>query len=439
MSGDKTLLGLLKEKLMSKKVSFLGIILLITVVLLVVAPVIAQDGTIVYNSYHSTMDPARELDEQLVQMWNEAHPDQPLNHSIIQHEEFKQAIRAYLVSDPPPDVMTWFAGERARFFIDRDLILDFSEMWEEQGFSEVYAPGFQELARVDDGYYFLPTSYYWWAIYYRKSVVEEVGVEVPIETWDELLAACDAFTAAGKRAFAIGTRDLWTTGGWFDYLNMRINGPEFHLGLMSLQESYTDERVRDVFAHWQQLLEHQCFIDDPAAYVWNEAIPLMINGEAGMYLLGQFITGSFPEELQDDLDFFRFPVINPDVPIGEDAPTDGYFIAANAHNPQGAMDFLAFLGSQEVQQMALDQVGRLPTRTDVDLSNVDEATQKGINLIQTADYVFQFYDRDTTAEMYEAGFDAFTAFWDDPSQIDSLLEDLEADRVRIAEEQAALD
>ncbi len=254
-----------------------------------------------------------------------------------------------------------------------------------------------------------------------------------------MLAACDAFTAAGKRAFAIGTRDRWAAAGWFDYLNMRINGPEFHLGLMSLQESYTDERVRNVFAHWQQLLEHQCFIDDPAAYVWDEPIPLMISGEAGMYLLGQFITGSFPEEMQDDLDFFRFPVINPDVPIGEDAPTDGYFIAASAHNPEGAKDFMAFLGSQEVQQMALDQVGRLPTRTDVDLSNVDEATQKGIALIQSADYVFQFYDRDTTAEMYEAGFDAFQAFWDDPSLIDSLLEDLEADRIRIAEEQAALE
>ncbi len=167
---------------MSKKFSFLEISLLIAIVLLAVAPAIAQDGTIVYNSYQSTAGPARDLDEQLVAMWNEAHPDQPVNHSIIQHEEFKQAIRAYLVSDPPPDVMTWFAGERARFFIDRDLILDFSDMWEEQGFSETYAPAFQQLAQVGDGYYFLPTSYYWWGIYYRRSIVEEVGVEVPIET-----------------------------------------------------------------------------------------------------------------------------------------------------------------------------------------------------------------------------------------------------------------
>ncbi len=163
----------------------------------------------------------------------------------------------------------------------------------------------------------------------------------------------------------------------------------------------------------------------------------MVRGEAGMYLMGAFITDQYPDELEEDLDFFRFPVINPDVPIGEDAPTDGYFIAANARNPEGAKDFLAFLGSQEVQQLAFEELGRLPTRTDVDISGASEATQKGIELIQSADFVAQFYDRDTTPEMAEAGMDAFMAFWDDPSSIDSLLEELDADRQRIAEEQAA--
>ena len=48
-------------------------------------------------------------------------------------------------------------------------------------------------------------------------------------------------------------------------------------------------------------------------------------------------------------------------------------------------------------------LGRLPTRTDVDLSGFTEAQQKGIELVQSADAVLQFYDRDTTPEMAEAG------------------------------------
>ncbi len=288
---------------------------------------------------------------------------------------------------------------------------------------------------MGDGYYFLPTSYYWWAVYYRPSLFEQAGItEVP-ETWDEFLGACDALNAAGITPITIGNRFKWPAAAWFDYLNMRVNGPEFHINLMLLQESYTDERVRAVFDYWNQLFEHDCFIDDPAAYDWQEAIDPMAQGEAAMYLMGQFILDSYPDELEEDLDFFRFPIINPDVPIGEDAPTDGFFLAAQARNPEGAMAFLAFLGSREVQQMAFDQLGRLPTRTDVDISGASPATQKGIALIQGADYVAQFYDRDTTPPMAEAGMDVFQRFWDDPGSIDSLLEELEAERLRNLEEQ----
>ncbi len=89
-----------------------------------------------------------------------------------------------------------------------------------------------------------------------------------------------------------------------------------------------------------------------------------------------------------------------------------------------------------MQQKAFDEMGRLPTRTDVDVSGASPATQKGIELIQTADYVAQFYDRDTTAPMAEAGLNGFSQFWSDPSSIDQILEDLEAERLRILEETA---
>jgi len=409
--------------------------LLFAVGLLVPAAVAQGPQYITYNSMHGDPIP-RAFDEEMVAMWNEAHPLMPVEHSIIAHEDFKQAIRAYLTADPAPDVLTWFAGERARFFIDRGLIADISDVFEEYGFNETYAPGFVALATVDGKQYFLPTSYYWWAVYYRPSLFEQAGItEVP-ETWDEFLAACDTLNAAGITPITIGTRYPWTAAAWFDYLNMRINGPQFHIDLMLLKESYTDERVKTVFEYWQQLFDHNCFIQDAAAYAWQEALTPMAEGSAAMYLMGQFIVDSYPDELEDDLDFFRFPIINPDVPIGEDAPTDGYFIAANARNLEGGKEFLAFIGSQEMQQKAFDELGRLPTRTDVDVSGAAPLTQKGIELIQTADYVAQFYDRDTTAPMAEAGLNGFARFWSDPSSIDQILADLEAERLRILEETA---
>lgn len=417
------------------------VLLILAMLLSAVSLVSAQDIT--YNSNQSDPEP-RRVDEMLVEMWNERNPDAQVVHSTIDHEGFKQAIRAYLTASPAPDVLTWFAGNRANFFIDRGLVGDFSEAWDTEGFGDAFSPGFQSLATnyLDgEGAYFVPGSYYWWAMYYRPSLFEQAGIESTPETWDELLAACDALNEAGIVPITIGTKFRWTAAGWFDYLNMRENGPQFHLDLMLLEESYTDERVQNTFARWQELFDHNCFIENPSAYSWQEALIPMAEGEAAMYLMGDFIRdearANFPD-LLEDLDYFRFPIINPDMPIGEDAPTDGWFISANAENPEGAREFLSFLASTEVQQLFLDELGRLPTRTDVDLSGIeDPLTLRGIELVQSADMVLQFYDRDTTPEMADAGMDAFMEFWDNPEDIMSILERLDEDRVRIAEAQAA--
>lgn len=395
--------------------------------------VVKEVSPILYNSYSSDPEP-RKFTEAVVADWNEQNPDLPVDMSIIAHEDFKQALRAYLTADPAPDVLEWFAGNRARFFIDKGLILDVSSMWQENKFEEAYAPGFQALATYNDKQYFLPTSYYWWAVYYRPSLLEKAGIAKAPEKWDELLDACDKLNEAGITPITIGARFKWPAAAWFDYLNMRTNGPEFHIDLMDLKVPYTDERVKKTFEHWAELIDHKCFIEDPAAFDWQEAVDPMVQGDAAMYLMGAFIVDSYPDEAENDLDFFRFPIIDPSVPVGEDAPTDGYFMAANAKNPEAGMKFLAYLGSQEVQQRRLDELKRLPTRTDVDISKATAPTQKGIKLIQSADYIAQFYDRDTTPPMAEAGMDGFMRFWDDPASIDQILEELEAERQRILEE-----
>lgn len=394
-------------------------------------PVAVQ--SVLYNSYNGDPKP-RAFDEAIVKQWNADHPDMPVEQSIIAHEDFKQAIRAYLTADPAPDVLTWFAGNRTRFFVDKGLIRDISGMWAANNFDAAYAPGFKALASINDKQYFLPTSYYWWAIYYRPSLFEKAGVSKAPETWEELLDACGKLNAAGITPITIGARFKWPAAAWFDYLDMRVNGPQFHIDLTDLKVPYTDPKVKAVFEKWAELIDAKCFIEDPAAFDWQEAIDPMVQGQAAMYLMGQFIVDSYPDEAEADLDFFRFPVIDPAQPIGEDAPTDGFFMSASARNPAGGEAFLAYLGSKEVQQRAFEEMGRLPSRTDVDISKASPATQKGIKLIQSADFIAQFYDRDTTPPMAEAGMDGFMRFWDDPKSIDQILSDLEAERQRILAE-----
>jgi ABC-type glycerol-3-phosphate transport system substrate-binding protein len=393
----------------------------------------APKTTMVYNSYQS--DPApRQVDADIVKMFQEKNPNISVTHSTVAHEDFKQAIRAYLTSSQPPDVMTWFAGNRARFFIDKGQILDISDVYKSEGWDKSYPKGFQALSTVDGKQYFVPTSYYWWAVYYNKKVFEKLGLEPP-KTWEEFLKVAETLKANGITPIVSGTKNAWPAAAWFDYLNMRVNGPEFHINLMLGKEKYDDPRVKKVFEYWAELLNKGYFIKDAAAYDWQDVLPEMIQGKAGMYLMGQFVMDSIPEENKADFDFFRFPIIDPNVPIGEDAPTDGYFAAANAPHPDAAKAFLAYLGSKEAQTYVAEELKRLPTNTEVDTSGFPEASQKGMELLKGADYIAQFFDRDTTPEMAEKGMAAFQAFWNDPTQIDAILADLEKERALIFAEQ----
>ena len=213
---------------------------------------------------------------------------------------------------------------------------------------------------------------------------------------------------------------------------MRVNGPEFHIDLMLGKERYDDPKVKKMFAStWAPLVRKGYFIDNAASYTWQEAITFMSDGKAAMYLMGGFIRDSYPSEQVDDLDFFRFPVLDSSVPVGEDAPTDGYFIAANSQHPEAAKKLLSFFGSAETQTYNAKELKRLATNSDVDLSIYNAVQQKGIKMIQGADFVAQFYDRDTTPEMADEGMNGMMEFWDHPERIDSILDRLETVRKEV--------
>ena len=419
---------------MVRKIALLVLIILFVVTFAVSAGGQRRTGAekqiVIYNSYNGDPEP-RRVDKELVEQFEAANPQIDVVHSIVAHEDFKQAIRAYLTASTPPDVMTWFAGNRARFFIDKGLIMDISDVWEREGWNQSYPKGFRAMSSVGGKQYFVPNSYYWWAIYYRKSIFNKMGFEPP-ETGDEFWNICEKLKAGGITPITIGTKYRWTAAAWFDYLNMRTNGPEFHIDLMLGKEAYDDSRVKKMFAEtWAPLIKKGYFIDNAASYTWQEAIPFMSDGKAAMYLMGGFIRDSYPSEQVDDLDFFRFPVLDSSVPVGEDAPTDGYFIAANSQHSEEAKKLLAFFGSAEAQTYNARELERLATNSDVDLSIYNEVQQKGIKMIQGADFVAQFYDRDTTPEMADEGMNGMMEFWDHPERIDSILDRLETVRQEV--------
>jgi len=387
----------------------------------------AHAGTITFNS--NAADPAtRAAMESLIEQFEAANPDITVELNTFDHEAYKTALRNWLTSSSPPDVVTWFAGERMNAFAERELFADVTDVWTDNGLFDTMASSASALA-FDGVQYGVPYTYYQWGVYYRIDIFEENGIAVP-DTYDDLIAACETLRGAGIAPVTIGTKFLWTTAGWFDYLNLRTNGLEYHLSLMSGETPYTDDGVRATMANWQRAIEANCFIDDHSAYSWQEAIPFMLQGEAAMYLIGNFITPFFPEDEIDNYGFFQFPIVDDSVGIYEDAPIDTLHIPANADNPEEARQFLAFMAQANIQTGINATMNQLPPNSEAEVAD-NRFLEAGFAMLSAADGIAQFYDRDTNPEMARAGMEGFQEFMINPDRLDDILERLDRTRQRI--------
>ncbi|WP_372615329.1 ABC transporter substrate-binding protein [Aquicoccus sp.] len=395
---------------------------------------VAQDslsGTLRISSDMSNPAP-RAIIEGLVEDFGEMHPDLDIELTVVDREAWKTQIRNVLSANPP-DVVNWYAANRMGPYVDAGLFMDISDWWEAGDYEGLESV--RGALTMDGRQWGIPYTYYQWGVYYREDIYNELGLSEPT-TWEEELANCEVIIDSGRACYTIGTRFLWTAGGWFDYLNMRTNGFDFHMALARGEVPWTDERVRQTFANWRELIDMGAFIEDHQTYSWQDALPLMINGEAAAYLMGNFVVPHLREAglTDDQIDFYQFPAINPDVELGEDAPTDTFHVPSGAENVEAARAFLAYVASPEVQTEinGPDGLGQLPVNANASVAD-DEFNQQGFEMLSenAQGGIAQFFDRDFPAEMAAIGMEGLQEFMVFPDNLDDILNRLEQARLRI--------
>lgn len=355
-----------------------------------------------------------------------------VNVNTVDHNTYQENITTYLQN--PDDVMSWFAGYRMRYFAAQGLLGPIDDVWG-QGLNETMSAGFKLASTGDDGQlYFVPFTYYAWGIYYRPSLFEENGWTPPT-TLDELKTLAAAMQEKNITPFAFANDGRWPAMGTFDQLNFRLNGYQFHIDLMAGKESWTDDRVKAVFELWTELLPlHQA---DPNGRTWQEAAQTVVDKTSGMMTLGTFIGQQFPPDQQGDLDFFVWPELNPEFGTTTvEAPIDGFLMAASPKNEEGAKEVLYNMGTGPAQSAYLaEDPSAIATANSVDTGGYTELQLKVLQAVSSAGEVTQFLDRDTSPEFASnvAG-PALADFIADPSSIDSILEDMQAQAEAIFEQ-----
>ncbi|SMX42923.1 ABC transporter substrate-binding protein [Actibacterium lipolyticum] len=374
----------------------------------------------------------RAVMEGMVAKFGEMHPDLNIELTVIDREAFKTQIRNFLTANAP-DVTNWYAGNRMLPYVEAGLFEDVSDVWEGALSQELAST--KGALTIDGKQWGVPYTYYQWGVYYRADLYEKYGLSEATD-WATFKSNCQTLLDNGVKCFTIGTKFLWTAAGWFDYLNMRTNGFDFHMALANGEVEWTDDRVKATFANWRELIDMGAYVDNHTSYSWQEALPFMVQGDAAAYLMGNFAVAPLREAgLGDDqLDYHQFPAITEGVAMAEDAPTDTFHIPSGAKNKEAAKAFLKFVTSADNQTAinAGDALGQLPVNAGSSVDD-DKFLREGFEVLSanSPGGIAQFFDRDAPAEMAKIGMEGFQEFMVKPDNLDKILDRLERARKRI--------
>lgn len=362
---------------------------------------------------------AKAAMEKLVEAYNGTGGGK-VKLNTVAAEIFRTQLPTYLTSANPPDVYTWYAGSVANSYAKKDLLLDVTSVWD--GLQN-YPAAMQKLSTSDTGQkIFVPTTYYWWGMFYRKSNFAKWGVEPPT-TWTEFLQVCKTIQSKGVPPIGIGLGDTpWVASAWFDYLNIRINGAPFHRELLAGSQRFDDPKVKAVFTKWNEVLPY--FDRKGKSYPFQEATSALLAGKSGMFLIGTFFADSAPKDALDDIDFFQFPIIDPAVPVAEEAPTDGFFASKKAKDPDAVKKLMAWLATPQAQEIYVQSSSGTAIPANPDAKAADTPlVRKGKAMIENAKELTQFFNRDSSDALQPTADAALTKYLDKPEQIDKILTD----------------
>lgn len=311
---------------------------------------------------------------------------------------YNQDPQSYLLgSATPPDVMFLWTGYLLDTAMRENLLGNLADVWEENGFTDAISEPIQAMSYYQGAPYFVPAGHGWTGIYYNREVFQRYGLTPPT-TWQEFMTVCELLWSSGETPLSIAGSNAFVGTLWFDYLDMRLNGPDFHRRLLNGEEAYTDPKVTDVLETMRELVERGFFVENPASMDQLSSMLSIIRGDSAdpverrkavMTLGSNFIVSDLPQVFLDELDFFPFPVMDPDLPVGEVGITFGFVVPANAPSPLQANAFAGFMGSAEsaqaLTQQTTTQLTWVPVHKEYDRSLYSRRITQAEALMSNAD------------------------------------------------------
>ena len=282
--------------------------------------------------------------------------------------------------------------------------------WRALALNQAFSDGIKQVVSCDDNIIALPAGFYTWGFFYHKTFFDVNDLQEPA-SWQEFIQLLQTIKRiTGQPPINLGSKGFWATAAWFDYLNLRLNGSEFHRQTLAGEVPFTHQRLVSVFQHWRQLVSANMFLHNHQELSWDDAYGFFLRGQTQLILGSTNLSGSFKTLARKrKLGFFPFPEIAPQVERAENIPLDGFVFSPEFLKQPFANAMIAFLSSPTVQQALAEQLNYYPANLQATVATtpLDIKIHSGI---RQSSHFMRFFDRDTDPKFAHQATRVFRRF-----------------------------
>ncbi len=282
------------------------------------------------------------------------------------------ALRARVMAGNPPAAVQ-LKGPGIQEWADQGSLADVEDVAKAEKWDDVLPPSLAEIMKYQGKYVAAPVNVHridW--MWINPAVLAKVGAEVP-KTWDEFNAVADKLKAAGITPLAHGGQP-WQDATVFETIVLSMGADFYRKALIELdQEALTGDTMVKVF---DQLRKLRGYVDPGfSGRDWNLATAMVMNGEAGFQIMGDWAKGEFLAAGKvPGKDFICAPTPGNGYSFNTDS--FAFFKVAGDDRIEGQKVLASLIMSPEFQETFNLAKGSIPARTDIKLDKFDSCALK---------------------------------------------------------------
>jgi glucose/mannose transport system substrate-binding protein len=291
-------------------------------------------------------------------------------------EQARTVLRARVAAGNPPDAMQML-GFIITDYAEEGLLGDLTPVATKEGWDKVVPAPLQKFDKYKGHWVAAPVNIHrtnW--IWANKKIFDELKIAPP-KTFDELLAAADKMKKAGYIPLAHGGQP-WQDATIFDSAVLSAGGADFYKkALVDLDKSALGSKTME--KAFEQMQKLRTLVDPNfPGRDWNLATAMVINGKAGMQIMGDWAKGEFLKAgKKPNVDFlcFQYPGTEGMFTFNSDAFA---MFKVGKEQEVGQMALASSIMDKNFQEQFNLVKGSIPARMDVSDANFEACGKKSM-------------------------------------------------------------